>query len=352
MLSKSISEEKDENKLIRCENCRQDILANKMFLHEGFCHRNNVFCEHCEEVYLKEEYKEHIEELKKNLTTKKVEYYSDSKKSTSNEEENSPIEHTITTVIPNPTIEYIQMPLVEQISINKPIIISADGQIVSNKNKNEYLLSYLGITPRENNFFSKEEFLYRENQFFQNYPYIEMQTQNQIYPMEQYNDIYNNIIGYNEFYIDNTMKRNNTEIFNKNRNIELNIYDEINDLNIINNNLINYNNCITYNNKENEKEYNSNYVTYNNNGNIKEYNNKKENIIQDYFKKEKIQRREFNSEDKVYKKIKNIIALKINILEKLYLIKLLKKAQKIEQINYIIIYLLMIKNQLIKNINF
>ena len=153
MLSKRISEEKDNNKLVRCENCRQDILANKMFLHEGFCQRNNVFCEHCQEVYLKEEYEEHIKELKLNLTNKKAESYSDSKKSTSNDEENPLIEHPITTIIPNPTIEYVQMPLVEQISINTPIIISENGQIVSKENKNEYLLPYLGISPSQNNFF-------------------------------------------------------------------------------------------------------------------------------------------------------------------------------------------------------
>ena len=305
MLSKRISEEKDNNKLVRCENCRQDILANKMFLHEGFCQRNNVFCEHCQEVYLKEEYKEHIKELKLNLTNKKAESYSDSKKSTSNDEENPLIEHPITTIIPNPTIEYVQMPLVEKISINTPIIISENGQIFSNENKNEYLLPYLGISHSQNNFFSGEEFIYGENR---NYSYFETQTQNGIYPMEQYNNIYNNIIGYNDYdyFINNPIKRNNTEIFNKK--IKLNLFD---DYNIINNNLINYNN---------------NCITYNNNDNISEYNNKKENKIKYYFKKEKLQRKEFNSEEKAYKRKKKYDSPKDKYPRKTIINKIIKKS--------------------------
>ena len=305
MLSKRISEEKDNNKLVRCENCRQDILANKMFLHEGFCQRNNVFCEHCQEVYLKEEYKEHIKELKLNLTNKKAESYSDSKKSTSNDEENPLIEHPITTIIPNPTIEYVQMPLVEKISINTPIIISENGQIFSNENKNEYLLPYLGISHSQNNFFSGEEFIYGENR---NYSYFETQTQNGIYPLEQYNNIYNNIIGYNDYdyFINNPIKRNNTEIFNKK--IKLNLFD---DYNIINNNLINYNN---------------NCITYNNNDNISEYNNKKENKIKYYFKKEKLQRKEFNSEEKAYKRKNKYDSPKDKYPRKTIINKIIKKS--------------------------
>ena len=145
MSTKTCSEQKQENKLIKCENCRQDILSDKMFLHEGFCHRNNVFCEHCEKVFLKTDYEHHIKELPKNLTTKKSESNLDSKKSTSNEEEKPIIEHTLITIAPKPTLEFVQMPLVEEISINAPIIITETGQIVSNKNKNDYLLPFLGI---------------------------------------------------------------------------------------------------------------------------------------------------------------------------------------------------------------
>ena len=54
-------EDKEEPDTIRCDNCRQDIERKKMFLHEGFCHRNNVFCEHCEQVFLKEDYEAKLE---------------------------------------------------------------------------------------------------------------------------------------------------------------------------------------------------------------------------------------------------------------------------------------------------
>ena len=37
------------------------------------------------------------------------------------------------------------MPMTEEYKINKPIIISEDGHILSNKNKNEYLLPFFGI---------------------------------------------------------------------------------------------------------------------------------------------------------------------------------------------------------------
>ena len=53
MSSKSDKETKENknNKLVYCKNCHQDIESNKMFLHEGFCFRKNVFCEHCEKVF-------------------------------------------------------------------------------------------------------------------------------------------------------------------------------------------------------------------------------------------------------------------------------------------------------------
>lgn len=45
------------------------------------------------------------------------------------------------------------MPLTEEYTtINNPIIISPNGQIVSNKNKNDYLLPYLGINLIQNNY--------------------------------------------------------------------------------------------------------------------------------------------------------------------------------------------------------
>ena len=58
----------EEEKYIKCKNCRQNILESKMFLHEGFCLRNNKLCPECDKVFLVQEYVEHL----KTHNTKKV----------------------------------------------------------------------------------------------------------------------------------------------------------------------------------------------------------------------------------------------------------------------------------------
>ena len=55
---------------IKCKSCRQYISSDKMFLHEGFCNKNNIFCEHCEQVFLRKEYDRHILDISKNLSIK------------------------------------------------------------------------------------------------------------------------------------------------------------------------------------------------------------------------------------------------------------------------------------------
>ena len=60
MSSNDVSNSNSDSKLIKCQNCRQDILASKMFLHEGFCQRNNIFCDHCNKVFLKKDYENHF----------------------------------------------------------------------------------------------------------------------------------------------------------------------------------------------------------------------------------------------------------------------------------------------------
>ena len=61
-----------ESKLVRCKNCRQNISKDKMFLHEGFCSRNNTFCEHCEKVFLNKDYLEHVKLIPKNLFNQNI----------------------------------------------------------------------------------------------------------------------------------------------------------------------------------------------------------------------------------------------------------------------------------------
>ena len=143
MSTKNLSEQRANPEYTRCDNCRQDILTEKMFLHEGFCHRNNVYCDHCEKVFLKTDYEEHLKDLRNSITN--------SGKSTDiDENEYIPVIHeikqTITTVVnPNTYYEFVQMPLTEEYTINSPIVISERGHILSSQNNNDYILPFLGI---------------------------------------------------------------------------------------------------------------------------------------------------------------------------------------------------------------
>jgi hypothetical protein len=150
--------QKDKSKLTMCKNCHQDILKDKMFLHEGFCIRNNVYCEHCERVFLKNDYEDHIKTIPKNLSKNKNDSQSQNQKSPETRSEsgrpNSTTDHNDSInnfndnnepLYPMPSLEFVQMPPTELFHINNPIIIAENGEIVSNKNKNEFLLPYLGI---------------------------------------------------------------------------------------------------------------------------------------------------------------------------------------------------------------
>jgi hypothetical protein len=131
-----------------------------MFLHEGFCIRNNVFCTHCQRVFLKKDFSNHI----KNITSNNNEQFNQNINSPGSNRINS-IKLYRSPVITkrSPAYEYIEMPMTEQFKINKPIIISEDGQIVSNKNKNEYILPFLGINPVSNYNIYQNENIYQMN---------------------------------------------------------------------------------------------------------------------------------------------------------------------------------------------
>ena len=250
-----ISNKKEASKLIQCENCRQDIDPDKMFLHEGFCKRNNVFCEHCEQVFLKEEYEEHIKDLPKNLTSKDKESINDSKKSTSNEEETPYVDNSIpTTLAPNPTLEFVQMPLVEEISISSPIIINESGQILSDKNKNEFILPFLGINPTHD-FYAQNQYNYGENQYIQN-----IGRQNTFYKDQLRNSYIPNYFGINKFPIKRTYTQNLSKPYYTNG-----LFNNLDASEMLNQDYFDYNN--------NNIIINNNIVNYNNNQNIGKINN-------------------------------------------------------------------------------
>lgn len=197
MTTNDNGKEVEESKLIKCKNCRQDILKEKMFLHEGFCLRNNQFCEHCEKVFLKKDYSYHIKNIKNNtkkLSLSKKE--SDSlfqsiktKETLSGSIKHSPIleendsndeinviKNDGLSMNPHPSLTMVRMPCTELFKINTPIIISENGEIVSDKNKNEYLLPYFGINSISNNSKNqklieniiKEGEIFKENNNYQN----------------------------------------------------------------------------------------------------------------------------------------------------------------------------------------
>ena len=146
----------DQSKLVMCKNCHQDILEDKMFLHEGFCIRNNAYCEHCERVFLKKDYDEHCKNISKrqndslSLGQKSPETNSESGKPNSdNNNSSNNIKENDELLNPKPSVEFVLMPATELFQINNPIIIS-NGQIVSEKNQNEFLLPYIGINNFQN----------------------------------------------------------------------------------------------------------------------------------------------------------------------------------------------------------
>lgn len=240
-------EDKEEPDTIRCDNCRQDIERKKMFLHEGFCHRNNVFCEHCEQVFLKEDYEQHIIDLPKNLTSKKDESSTNSKKSTSNEEEVSVpiISQSITTVNPNTSLEFVHLPLVEEYTINTPIVISECGEIVSNQNKNEFLLPFLGINPIHN-YNYVNQYKINANTYIQNNNYQKYNTYTFGGQSQRYQNNVKNVFNYYEGNLQTNYQNYDDTIFSNNLikpNYNNNPYEEKNKVNnniVINNTMIDF----------------------------------------------------------------------------------------------------------------
>ena len=284
--------ELEESKLIKCQNCRQDILKEKMFLHEGFCIRNNQFCEHCEKVFLKKDYSYHIKSIKNNQkrsslskkesdslfqSMKTKETLSGSIKHSPILEENDSndninyINSDGLSMNTHPSITMVRMPLAEIYKINTPIIISENGQIVSDKNKNEYLLPYFGINSISNNNKNqkliediiKEGEIFKENNNYQNKVIINGELKN----------IYNT----------NTSKTVATEpnlktSFLPTDHFKSNISNISNVSNISNDNIIT--NSMKFNESKSLKNDNNNYNSYTfnyNSNHLKEENEMKGN---------------------------------------------------------------------------
>ena len=302
---------KPDSKYIICKICHQPILESKMFLHEGFCSRNNIFCEHCNEVFLKEDYQDHIKYIGRSST-----------KINTNLPKKTQIFETPIITKRKATFEYIEMPMTEEIKVNNPIVIS-NGKIISTENKNDFLLPLIIKNIRKS---SNGERINVDKEFFDN-------RSEYLFPTKLFSDVPTTTYFDNLNYridISNSMKNSismrdlkiNYDYINDNINYEFNngqtIYDNHNSLyknnscfyNDFNNSKlkqiklekknISPNNTNNTNNKLNKKKnnriiINNNIITYNANNNI--------NKIHNYF----------NGNDIEQEPIKSSMTNKINI---------------------------------------
>ena len=296
MTTNDKEKEVEESKLIKCKNCRQDVLKEKMFLHEGFCIRNNQFCEHCEKVFLKKDYSYHIKSIKNipkrsSLSKKESDSLFQSmktKETLSGSIKHSPIleandskndinyiNNDGLSMNPHPSLTIVRMPFTELYKINTPIIISENGEIVSDKNKNEYLLPYFGINSISNNKKNqklieniiKEGEIFKENNNYQNKVIINGELKNI----------------YNEDSIKNVATEPNLKasfLSTENFKSQISNINNISNVSNISNDNIS-SNSIKFNKSKSLRNNNNNYYnsfTYNNNSNrLKEENEMKSN---------------------------------------------------------------------------
>ena len=305
---------------IKCKSCRQYIPSHKMFLHEGFCQKNNIFCEHCDQVFLRKDYDQHILEISKNLSkTNKdsiIKRLKTDFKDVKNDNYNNNDYFTKEKNVKKKSMK-ITIPIIEQLTIRKPIVIGPYGNILPAKN-DDYLISLFNSNLMIKNFQRSPKY-----NLVLNTKYNEGLTQNKT----NYNNVnYSNCIKKTDMNHINILNNNN--IFNEKNSIL--IFDKKNEeknnlrINILYNNCIennississrndinginrknfsksidNYSNDIIYTkdkpNINNEKSknniiINNNIITYNSNHNINKINNIF-NEVQNTQNREKINR--------------------------------------------------------------
>ena len=222
---------------IKCKSCRQYIPSHKMFLHEGFCQKNNIFCEHCDQVFLRKDYDQHILEISKNLSkTNKdsiIKRLKTDFKDFKNEKYNNNDYFTKEKNVKKKSMK-ITIPIIEQLTIRKPIVIGPYGNILPAKN-DDYLISLFNSNLMIKNFQRSPKY-----NLVLNTKYNEGLTQNKT----NYNNVnYSNCIKKTDMNHINILNNNN--IFNEKNSIL--IFDKKNEKK--NNLRINilYNNCIENN---------------------------------------------------------------------------------------------------------
>ena len=222
---------------IKCKSCRQYIPSHKMFLHEGFCQKNNIFCEHCDQVFLRKDYDQHILEISKNLSkTNKdsiIKRLKTDFKDFKNENYNNNDYFTKEKNVKKKSMK-ITIPIIEQLTIRKPIVIGPYGNILPAKN-DDYLISLFNSNLMIKNFQRSPKY-----NLVLNTKYNEGLTQNKT----NYNNVnYSNCIKKTDMNHINILNNNN--IFNEKNSIL--IFDKKNEeKNNLRINIL-YNNCIENN---------------------------------------------------------------------------------------------------------
>ena len=222
---------------IKCKSCRQYIPSHKMFLHEGFCQKNNIFCEHCDQVFLRKDYDQHILEISKNLSkTNKdsiIKRLKTDSKDFKNENYNNNDYFTKEKNVKKKSMK-ITIPIIEQLTIRKPIVIGPYGNILPAKN-DDYLISLFNSNLMIKNFQRSPKY-----NLVLNTKYNEGLTQNKT----NYNNVnYSNCIKKTDMNHINILNNNN--IFNEKNSIL--IFDKKNEeKNNLRINIL-YNNCIENN---------------------------------------------------------------------------------------------------------
>ena len=275
---------------IKCKSCRQYIPSHKMFLHEGFCQKNNIFCEHCDQVFLRKDYDQHILEISKNLSkTNKdsiIKRLKTDFKDFKNENYNNNDYFTKEKNVKKKSMK-ITIPIIEQLTIRKPIVIGPYGNILPAKN-DDYLISLFNSNLMIKNFQRSPKY-----NLVLNTKYNEGLTQNKtnynILIFDKKNEKKNNLRinilhnNYNENNISSISNRNDINGINR-KNFSKSIDNYSNDISYTKDKLnINNEKC------KNNIIINNNIITYNSNHNINKINNIF-NEVQNTQNREKINR--------------------------------------------------------------
>ena len=284
-----------------------------MFLHEGFCQKNNIFCEHCEKVFLRNDYDAHILEISKNLSNTNKEsiikriktdfkgFKSD--KSNINKNDNNIIHRTIDSKRLNNKKIRIKIPVLEEYKIRKPIVIEPNGNITYGQN-NDYLFSLFNFdliknsidnNPKYNVIFNTEYNYDMSNNLinYKNINYYSHRRTKKMNNLNPKNSLYNNNI-FNE--------KNSILISDKNKEKKNNL-----NINILDNNFVeNHINSITirndFNNVQSDKKA---FIRLKSKDiNLKNIKNKRQKVI--IVKKQNKNQSILNKQDLTYTKSSNV----------------------------------------------